>query len=379
MSKVLFWTQILQLHLFLELHTVFAMHLFSKFLTRSLLFLIAIIFLITLGINLTIYFSNVRGRLALKAQEALGLPISIGFIYYTPFTGLHVQSISFVSQKASIKLSSLALDPLPILKGLSTKKTWYDQIKIKKILLNHHPLLKHVKVELEGNETSVSIPKFTARVGEGKINGFLLINPTTPLSQPYQFKAEFSRVSLKELFNKTNFEKNVIEGIAEGNLHLSGIINKLSTLKGAGTLNILQAELKPSDFLIQFGQLFQIEELQLLRLNETKVDYRIANNQLLIDSARLNSNNLALTANGSCSFNGDLNLNSKLLLNTKLQGRLQGIVPNELLAIQNSGYAEIPFSVYGSINHPQTDLLNKIGSQKQIKNTLTGLIQGFLR
>lgn len=354
------------------------MQFFSKTISRIILFLIIAAFLITVGINLVIYFSGARERLTQQAELLLGRPVSIGRIYFNPFTGLYIQNISCPAQKLFIQLSSISLRLFPLFKTITSRQDWHDQIKIKKISINHHLILSHFKAEVNRTKESYSVPNFTSKVADGKLQGALIFPPSQSSEPTYYFSAKFTNVSLKEFFKKNDFQKNIISGSAQGDISFTGIMNKPETIQGAGMLNILQGQFKPADFLYQVGQLLQIEELQILKLSEAKVNYSIANSHLLINSARMTSDNLMLTANGTCSFNGSLNLNAALLLNEKLQGRLERIVPNQLLSLVDNGYIKIPFNIYGSTDHPQTDLLSKIGAQ-QLQNSLGSLIKGFLR
>ena len=334
--------------------------------------------LLTLGINLTISFYGVKDRLRIQAEQALGIPLQLGAVYFNPFTGLQIRKLILSSQKTTIEASSISLNAFTVLRELYTGKECHGHLRIKKLVIDHLFVFRHVKAEITASKKSFSIDQFTAKIAEGKIQGAMLIAPVDAPLVSYQLSTQFFGVSLRDLLEQTAFQKNIISGIAQGKINLTGIVGNPDAIKGEGTLEFLQAQIKPADFLSQFGQLLQIDELKMLSLSEAKANYKIASNRVIVDSARMKSENLILTARGNYFFNGGLNLDAQLLLNEKLQGRLRGLIPSQLQPSSEPGYLQIPFSINGSITHPQTDLLYKMGAQ-QLQNTVTGLIRGFLR
>lgn len=352
------------------------MRIFYKILFRAAIVFIIAMALLTLGINFAISVYGVKDRIRMQAEQALGMPIQLGTVYFNPFTGLQILKLTLSSQKTTIEASSASLNAFTILRQLYTGKECHGHLRIKKLVVNHLFIFRHVKAETTANKKSFSIDQFTAKIAEGKIEGRVLMAWSDAL--PYQLSAQFSGVSLRELLEKTPLQQSIISGVAQGKINLTGMINNCDAIQGNGTLEILQAQIKPADFLSQFGQLLQIEELKMLTLSEAKTNYKIASDRITIDATRLKSKNLILTARGDCFFNKNLNLDAQLHLNENLQNRLRGILTTQLLPSTESGYLQIPFSINGSIEHPQTDLLNKMGVQ-QLQNTVNELIRGFFR
>jgi hypothetical protein len=114
------------------------------------------------------------------------------------------------------------------------------------------------------------------------------------------------------------------------------------------------------DFLAKLGKLLKIDELQLLKLSQAKIDVTIRDERVQVDDLILKSDNLILRGSGPVRFNGKMNLDARLLVNLKLQRQLRGVLGNNLVDSEDPEYRQIPFSVTGRIDKPKTDLLDKL-------------------
>ncbi|HLB32998.1 MAG TPA: AsmA-like C-terminal region-containing protein [Chthoniobacterales bacterium] len=252
---------------------------------------------------------------------------------------------------------------------------WSGGLRIGKIMLNKQFFLKHIKASVSSTKEGFSIDPLTAKVAKGKLQGALLIQREEGGSA-YQLTTQFTEVSLKELM--VNGGINALAGTVQGKCTLSGILGNSEKIQGFGTLEVMNMQLKPDNFLAQLGQLLRIEELQILKLHEATADYTIIPHRAIVKSLKLSSENLRIRANGFLFFDGALDLNARLLINAKLQGRLQGFLPEGLLPSAEIGYAEIPFKIRGTVDHPQSDLLSKISLPVINNKNVKGLIQGLL-
>ena len=415
------------------MHNYFSMRFLSKFFATFLAILLAILLLGTLVINGILLFSSLHENVQKRIEESLSMPVTMGRIYFIPWTGFHLGqliitdvahgrsveafSISFVPEYRSLMqrastaplsminrlLSKLAyadevqgvdgaqkLSVQKLLDASSTGATkqfaaevefgkqsneWSGGLRIGKIMLNKQFFLKHIKASVSSTKEGFSIDPLTAKVAKGKLQGALLIQREEGGSA-YQLTTQFTEVSLKELM--VNGGINALAGTVQGKCTLSGILGNSEKIQGFGTLEVMNMQLKPDNFLAQLGQLLRIEELQILKLHEATADYTIIPHRAIVKSLKLSSENLRIRANGFLFFDGALDLNARLLINAKLQGRLQGFLPEGLLPSAEIGYAEIPFKIRGTVDHPQSDLLSKISLPVINNKNVKGLIQGLL-
>jgi hypothetical protein len=132
------------------------------------------------------------------------------------------------------------------------------------------------------------------------------------------------------------------------------------------------------DFLIKLGELLNIDELQLLKLSDAKIDVTIRDERVQVDDIILKSDNLILRGNGPIRFNGKMNLDARLLVNLKLQRQLRGALGKNLVDSEDPEYRQIPFSVTGRIDNPKTDLLDKLIGTK-VGQDVGGMLINILR
>ena len=131
-------------------------------------------------------------------------------------------------------------------------------------------------------------------------------------------------------------------------------------------------------FLIKLGELLKIDELQLLKLSDAKIDVTIRNERVQVDDIILKSDNPILRGSGPIRFNGKMNLGARLLVNLKLQHQLRGVLGEDLVDSEDPEYRQIPFSVTGRIDNPKTDLLDKLIWAK-VGQDVGGMLVNILR
>ncbi len=199
------------------------------------------------------------------------------------------------------------------------------------------------------------------------------------LGEPsFTLGAKLDGVLLKKLVEDANVEPGKTDGELMGTLELAGDPRRSDTLTGRGHFELVSAQLRPMEFLVKVGELFQIDELQLLKLHDAKVDLTIADEKVQIDDLILKSENLILTGKGPVRFNGKLKIEARLLVNSKLQDKLKGLLGDKFVESEVPDYRQLPFSVTGRIDNPKTDLLDKITGIK-MGNEVPGLLKNLFQ
>lgn len=190
----------------------------------------------------------------------------------------------------------------------------------------------------------------------------------------YALAASLEGVLLKKLVEDAHVEPGKTDGQLRGTLNLSGDPRHSDSLEGKGHFELVSARLRPMEFLVKLGELLQIDELQLLKLHEARVDLTIEDERVKIDDLILKSENLIITGTGPIKFNGKLDLDARLLVNAKLQKQLKGLLGNNFVESEIPEYRQVTFDVTGRVDNPQTNLLDKITGVK-----MGGGVQGILK
>jgi hypothetical protein len=238
--------------------------------------------------------------------------------------------------------------------------------------MNNRVLVENIAATLVRKGTAFNITPFSARLLKGKLQGSLLV-PNIKTGA-YQLNAQFSEIPLKECLAGTGFEKRINAGALQGRVFYSGTPGDSRSQGGSGTLEIVATEIQAVGMMGGVGAFLPLEELQVLKLQEAKADFKITPEQVLINSLKLHSQNLILTGSGELSYQGIWNLNAQLLLNASLQKQLQSLVPVTLEPSSEPGYQQIAFKANGSTTNLQSDLLNKL-MMKQVTKEMNGVIQ----
>lgn len=218
----------------------------------------------------------------------------------------------------------------------------------------------------------LDLPAIKGLLAGGNLAASYRIN--TGEEPSYALSASLDGVLLKKLFEDAHVEPGKTDGQLQGTLSLAGDPRNSDTLEGKGHFELVSARLRPMEFLVKLGELFQIDELQLLKLHDAKVDLTIGDGRVKIDDLILKSENLIITGTGPIKFNGKLDIDARLLVNAKLQKQLKGLLGNNFVESEIPEYRQVTFDVNGRVDNPQTNLLDKITGVK-----MGGGVQGILK
>jgi hypothetical protein len=194
----------------------------------------------------------------------------------------------------------------------------------------------------------------------------------------FTLTASLTDVQLKKLFAEANLDPGRTQGRLRGTLNLSGDPRTSEPTVGEGHFELLEAKLKPVDFLAKIGELFQIDELQLLQLKDARLDFTVRDENVWVDTLNLMSENLILRGKGQVRFNRKMNIDAELLVNRKLQQQLKGVLGKNFVASEDPEYRKLPFTVNGRLDSPKTDLIGKLIGVK-IDGEMGGFLKGLFR
>jgi type II secretion system protein N len=222
----------------------------------------------------------------------------------------------------------------------------------------------------------LDLPDIQGSLSGGKLIGKYRVESSEQPS--FVLALQLTGVLLRKLAEDAQLEPGKTEGVLQGSVNLSGDPRTSDSIAGTGHFELVSAKLKPVDFLIKLGELLQIDELQLLKLSDARLDVTIRDERVQVDDIILKSDNLILRGKGPVRFNGRMNLDARLLVNPKLQHQLRGVIGKNLVDSEDPEYRQIPFTVTGRIDSPKTDLLDKLIGAK-VGQDVGGILMNILR
>lgn len=185
-------------------------------------------------------------------------------------------------------------------------------------------------------------------------------------------------ISLKKLVTDAGMNGEGTKGklFAEGKV--LGQAQDPESISGNVEVSLQKARLQTLEVFQQIGELLQIEELQRLRFKTAEALFTIRDEKVIADKILLESENLIIDATGPTSFGGKLKLRAHLHINEKLSRNFRGIIGSNFEPSDREGYYRMPFSITGTLEHPKTDLLDRLIGIK-ISQDVGGLLKGFFR
>ena len=191
----------------------------------------------------------------------------------------------------------------------------------------------------------LDLPDIQGSLAGGKLIGKYRVESNEQPS--FVLALQLTGVLLRKLAEDAQLEPGKTEGVLQGSVNLGGDPRNSDSITGTGHFELVSAKLKPVDFLIKLGELLQIDELQLLKLSDARVDVTIRDERVQVDDIILKSDNLILRGKGPVRFNGRMNLDARLLVQSQASAPTQGGAWKELGRFGRSRIPPDPFHCDG--------------------------------
>jgi type II secretion system protein N len=245
---------------------------------------------------------------------------------------------------------------------------------VAKISLRDRFFLEQFKSALQYDPTSLELSQISAHAGGGDIMGRFSMQPETEDS-PFAVDVKFRNLQADRIVMEAGGPSGVVEGKLEGSLEASGKTADSTALTGTGEVFLRDGEVKQYNLLVALGQIFQIEELTQLHLEQAQAKYHISPGVVTIDELILRSPNIHLSATGTVSFSGKLHLASRLAINEKIRSQLFKPIRSNFQPTDEPGYSALDFEVGGTLERPKTNLLEKVVG-RDLRDLVNGLWGG---
>lgn len=216
---------------------------------------------------------------------------------------------------------------------------------------------RHIKGPFSWDGKALDLSEIKGQLAAGEILGKCRIESGNDPS--FDLTLQLKEVLLKRLFSDANLSPGKTDGQLQGILTLKGDPRTSDSLEGNGHFELVDAKLKPVEFLSKIGEVLGIDELRLLQLKAATIDLTIHDERVQVSSV-LSSENLQLTGEGPIRFNGKMNIDAKLRVNRKIQQQLQGVLSRNFVQTDDPEYRQVAFSITGKIDNPKTDLVDKV-------------------
>jgi len=245
--------------------------------------------------------------------------------------------------------------------------------RVARVSLRERFFLQQLRSPLRYDSNGLDLSQVSARVGGGDVTGRFTMQPETDES-PFRVEMKFRGVQADQIITEGGGPSGVLQGKLEGNLQTEGKTTDPEALAGSGEIFLHDGQLRQYNLLVALGQLFQIEELTQLHLDQAEAKYHLAPGVVTIDELILRSANIHLSATGTVSFRGKLHLSSRLAINEKIRAQLFKPIRTNFQPTEEPGYSAVDFEVSGTLERPKTNLLEKVVGRdlKDLVNSFWG-------
>jgi type II secretion system protein N len=245
--------------------------------------------------------------------------------------------------------------------------------RVAKVSLRERFFLQQLRSPLRYDANGLDLSQISAHVGGGDVTGRFTMQPETEES-PFRVEMKFRGIQADQIITEAGGPSGVLQGKLEGSLQTEGKTTDPDALAGSGEVFLHDGQLRQYNLLVTLGQLFQIEELTQLHLDQAEAKYHLTPGVVKIDELVLRSPNIHLSATGTVSFRGKLHLSSRLAINEKVRAQLFKPIRTNFQPTEEPGYSAVDFEVSGTLDRPKTNLLEKVVGRdlKDLVNSLWG-------
>ena len=257
--------------------------------------------------------------------------------------------------------------------AISNESSLKGNARVAKVSLRDRFFLQQLRSPLRYDSNGLDLSQISARVGGGDVTGRFTMQPETDES-PFRVEMKFRGVQADQIISEAGGPSGVLQGKLDGSVETEGKTTDPDTLAGSGEIFLHDGQLRQYNLLVALGQLFQIEELTQLHLDQAEAKYHLAPGVVTIDELVLRSANIHLSATGTVSFRGKLHLASRLAINEKIRAQLFKPIRTKFQPTEEPGYSAVDFEVTGTLERPKTNLLEKVVGRdlKDLVNSFWG-------
>lgn len=234
----------------------------------------------------------------------------------------------------------------------------------------------HARLMLQGEK--LSLQEFTAQCGGGRIAGAGGVT----FGEQVRFDVGLSveGVDLGKMSQELPALR--VSGLADGRLQMEGVAQQQQTWVGGGDLTVTDGMFKGLGVLQMLGQIFQVPELAQLRARRAHSKIRIADKQVSLEGLAIDAGEIQLTAPGRVDFKRALSLQAQISLPEQMiRGKALQLFDKRFSAVDGAGRRSLAFQVTGTLDKPQTDLLEKLVGDNLgavVGGALGGVVDQFL-
>lgn len=271
---------------------------------------------------------------------------------------------------------AIRLDGLSVDSRVSPEGVARGSFLIKSATLFESVRQKDITGQFEYQDGYLKITNLQAAWANGTVKGDFEIS--NAMEAFFTASLTVENVALQKLAEDAGFTAEGTQGLLFAKANLKGIPGDPKSFTGEASANLTEARMQPIDPLRQLGELLRINELRMLELQNAQTALSIRDGKILVDRLEVETANLLMDASGEALLDGSLDLDARFHVTQKLLKESLGFMGSKFQTSDREGYAQMPFSITGTLSRPKSDLLDKLVGIR-LGDDVGGLLKNLLR
>ena len=248
--------------------------------------------------------------------------------------------------------ASFSNDPVP---------TGTGNIGAATLQLPRNLLLRSMRGQFLWREETITVPSLTAQLCGGNAEATLRLE--RPKEAPiFDATVVLKDLSISEIARVAGVPDLPLVGKLQAQVRLQGTLAAVGTPNGLGQIKVRDGRFVRAPGLAQLAGLLNRPEFYDLPLTACEADFTLQANRLELSRIMVSSAEIDLTGTGWLNFEGRT---QELQLKLGIAPALAATLPPGLfegLPRRTTGWVEIPFKIWGSLDHPQNDLVARFAA-----------------
>ncbi len=248
--------------------------------------------------------------------------------------------------------ASFSEDPTP---------TGAGNIALATLQLPQSPLLRSVRGQFLWQAETIVVPSLVAQVCGGNAEATLRLEKPKDLPV-FDATVVLKDLNILELARAAGVRDLPLVGKLQAQVRFQGALASLGAPNGLGQVKVRDARLFRAPGLSQLGGLLNRQEFYDLPLTACEADFILRANRMDLSRIQVAAAELDLTGSGWLNFN---ERTEELQLKLGIAPTLAASLPSGLfegLPRRASGWVEVPFRIWGSMDRPQNDLVARFAA-----------------
>jgi len=291
----------------------------------------------------------------------------------TPTFKVHIdEGLARLMQKNGRAL--LSIDGLNVRSRVANDSLAFGTIAIDQVRCHDGLRLQDITADFMHYPPVIGLEAVNASVAGGQLTARGTLQTLPPSNA--RLEGSFTEVDLGLLLEDLGMNEAAGGGKFAGSFAMEGPLDYPDQLTGFTKVALNDGYIRDHPFLTPLGNALSINELTNLPIDQIAIEGNLRDGQIFLEKCRLDSNRVALSAGGIVTLDGLIDLQARLALEDGLVDRLPGIVRRSFTRDAETGNGYLAFEITGEVDHPKTDLLDKMVNQA-IGSATEGLLEKF--